>query len=206
MQSENAIGKDSIGIGANGQKSQFSEMYFLNELLQNPETRERALFNWEDRGRIAGRASNNMVVATLNTLPSVNKQILKELENQAKHLSPDISTDDASSQFISAATDNAKELILKKINAGGQFAKCYLFLVTMGYSYEDIVAFMTSPLVEFINNATQENIYTGTNLSVQSLCNMFIKKMLLVEQEKIQQNRLIPIHQQSMYISRLKKC
>lgn len=176
MQSENAIGKDSIGIGANGQKSQFSEMYFLNELLQNPETRERALFNWKDRRRIAGRASNNMVVATLNTLPSVNKQILKELENQAKHLSPDISTDDASSQFISAATDNAKELILKKINAGGQFAKCYLFLVTMGYSYKDIVAFMTSPLVEFINNATQENIYTGTNLSVQSLCNMFVKK------------------------------
>lgn len=187
MQSENGIGKNSIGIGANGQKSSFSWMYYLNEMLKDPtnsENLKKALFNWHDQGRIIGRAQYekthnkaDLKDSSITTIPSVNKDIKERLRKDARafYLDPEIATDDATSQFISAATDNAKELILKKINAGGEFAKCYLFLVTMGYSYTDIVAFMTSPLIELMNNVTGANMYLDQFISLSSLIDLAVK-------------------------------
>jgi hypothetical protein len=51
------------------------------------------------------------------------------------------------SQLLSAATDNAKELILKKINCSSNMAKNYVYLLLMGFDIKDIVSFMTSPAV-----------------------------------------------------------
>jgi len=68
--------------------------------------------------------------------------------------------------MISAATDNAKELILAKINAGSKLAKCYLFLMTMGYDINDIVKFMTSNAVSWIDALSDPNIFLGQDLRV----------------------------------------
>jgi hypothetical protein len=56
---------------------------------------------------------------------------------------------------------NAKELILAKVNAGNKLAKMYLFMVTLGFDIKDIVKFMTSPIVSFIDTITEQNIFTG---------------------------------------------
>lgn len=63
---------------------------------------------------------------------------------------------------------NAKELILAKVNAGTKLAKIYLFLVTLGYDINDIVAFMTSPAVNFIDIMTEPNIFTDQTMSVDT--------------------------------------
>jgi hypothetical protein len=55
------------------------------------------------------------------------------------------------SQLLSAATDNAKELILAKINSGTNFARMYVYAIMTGFNIDDIVAFMTSPVAEFID-------------------------------------------------------
>ena len=58
---------------------------------------------------------------------------------------------------------NAKELILAKINAGTNFAKMYVYLMCTGYDVDDIAAFMTSPIGEFIDNRASANFFTGGN-------------------------------------------
>lgn len=49
------------------------------------------------------------------------------------------------SGLISAATDNAKELILAKINATSKFADIYTYRLSIGDSFEEIAKFMMSP-------------------------------------------------------------
>jgi hypothetical protein len=57
--------------------------------------------------------------------------------------------------MISAATDNAKELILDRINANTDLSKIYMYLITLGFDVKDIVSFMTSPVIDLIaRNAT----------------------------------------------------
>lgn len=50
-------------------------------------------------------------------------------------------------QFVNAATDNAKELILAIINAGTNTLNTWLSLVRMGVPYEAIGFFMTQPII-----------------------------------------------------------
>jgi len=52
--------------------------------------------------------------------------------------------------MISAATDNAKELILDRINANTDLSKMYMYLITLGFDVKDIVSFMTSPIINLI--------------------------------------------------------
>lgn len=63
------------------------------------------------------------------------------------------------SALLSAATDNAKELILSKINAGPMFAGMYLHLIMLNFNFDDIAAFMTSPTVQTIADLCKSNIF-----------------------------------------------
>ena len=65
---------------------------------------------------------------------------------------------------ISAATDNAKELILAKINAGSNFARMYVYLIMTGYNFDDIVSFMISPASEFIDSMSNSNMFQDSDL------------------------------------------
>ena len=173
MQSENLVGKKVIGIGANGSKVQNLFNYFQNEMLRGDQTKQnRAKFNIQFN-RILGRAYGNPKVADLNLTPGAN---IPNNVGNVKVLDPEITTDNASSQFISAATDNAKLLILSKINAGDKLAKCYVYLINLGFDYSDIVGFMTSPIVSFIDSITNSNIYCG-NAGVQGVVNFALKNI-----------------------------
>ena len=77
-----------------------------------------------------------------------------------------ITTDLMASQVLSAATDNAKELILQQINSGADMAKCYLYLITLGFDVRDIVAFMTSDVAMFVSKMTSSDIYNWSHLSI----------------------------------------
>ena len=68
------------------------------------------------------------------------------------------------SQLLSAATDNAKELILAKINSGNNFARMYVYLIMTGYNFDDIVSFMISPVSEFIDSMSNANMFSESEL------------------------------------------
>lgn len=54
------------------------------------------------------------------------------------------------SGLISAATDNAKELILSKINATTKFADIYTYLLSTGESFKNIASFMVSDVFNVV--------------------------------------------------------
>ena len=54
---------------------------------------------------------------------------------------------------------NAKELILAKINAGTNLARCYLHLIMMGFNMNDIVSFMVSDAVSLVNDISSANMF-----------------------------------------------
>jgi len=125
--------------------------------------------------RIAGRSKEvnkipQMRQVTTTTLPDVNTERLTDLNLinyiESGKIKSGIPIDILISQMISAATDNAKELILAKINAGSKLARCYLFLMTLGYDINDIVKFMTSDVVSWIDSLSDPNIFLDQDLRV----------------------------------------
>lgn len=81
-----------------------------------------------------------------------------DLRNLHKTISTCPPVDLLISQILSAATDNAKELILAKINCGDNLAKCHLYLTMLGFDIKDTVSFMTSPCVSLINDLSEANM------------------------------------------------
>jgi hypothetical protein len=65
---------------------------------------------------------------------------------------------------LSAATDNAKELILGRINAGTNFAKMYLYGIIMGFDINDLISFMTSPVALFIDSFASPNMFQADSM------------------------------------------
>lgn len=139
----------------------------LKDLEPYIERVKSSLFSFKTT-RLQGRNSGNIQPQEVNTLPDVNFEgVNPELMAQyGIKMSGDITVDLMISQILSAATDNAKELILAKVNAGNKLAKMYLFLVTLGFNINDIVKFMTSPVVSFIDAVTEANIFTGQDTSI----------------------------------------
>jgi len=66
------------------------------------------------------------------------------------------------SGIISAATDNAKELILAKINATPELVDIYTYLTAIGTPFQTIANFMTSKEIQFVNSIGQSNIFESS--------------------------------------------
>ena len=62
------------------------------------------------------------------------------------------------SEFITISTDNAKMLVLAKINAGTAFADIYTYLLSVGESFETIADFMTSPIFYIVADYIDSNV------------------------------------------------
>ena len=163
MQNQNMTGKAVTGIAANGQKALFMWRTATLEALNKGET-DMVTFNIELSG-IQGRNNDEYNTVLIQTLPDLNSDS-KFYKEALKKLYPKISSDNIGSQYISAATDNAKELILACINAGNKMAKCHLYLMSLGFDVEDIVKFMTSPAVSFIDKITEKNIFISLDQDI----------------------------------------
>lgn len=171
MQYSNMTGKNVIGIAANGEKSSFMWHYYLNDLIRhgNAEKRKYGHFQFTT-SRIIGRAKGNIQPGTITGLPDLNMDgVDPNIQAEfGSRITGNLYVDLMISQVLSAATDNAKELILAKVNAGNKLAKMYLFLITVGMNIDDIVTFMTSPVASFIDSITEENIFGGTTVDINT--------------------------------------
>lgn len=190
MQFQNMAGKQVTGIAANAQKALFMWRTATLEALNKYERKEiddaelsMVIFNVSLEG-IKGRNSweenvkkfkehkikrvEPLKEVTITCLPNLrtNVDFYKEALKNGNILFPKISSDNIGSQYISAATDNAKELILAAINAGNKMAKCHLYLMSLGFDVVDIVRFMTSDAVSFIDSITDKNIFINFNLDI----------------------------------------
>lgn len=176
MQYQNMTGKQVTGIAANGQKAQFMWRFETIESIKNGNKDYVTFditFDRIARENIEGEDGKIISVPVskrIQVLPNINLDEIADKLKLISRIAPDIIT----SQYISAATDNAKELILAVINSGNKMAKCHLYLATLGFDVKDIVKFMTSPAVSFIEDLSNENIFTGHKSSVENVIE-FIK-------------------------------
>lgn len=190
MQYQNLVGKDVISVAANGEKVWFNTFYYWTKVLKTGDSDKIHRLKFEHTySRIQGRAKGELADKTVKCIPDLNKYD-KEIRQALLH-EFNISTDSMEyayvdqliSQLLSAATDNAKELILAKINAGTNFARMYIYGMMVGLNINDLVAFMTSPFAELIDSFANPNFFQNESGSAPSAINMVqgivgVKRML----------------------------
>jgi hypothetical protein len=166
MQYASMVGKKVIGIAATGEKASFMWHYWLNDIIREDidTYKEYGKFS-HSLSRLYGRSLNDPQNKSINCLPDVNLEGVN-LEG-VERLIGRLPVDGMISQTLSAATDNVKELILDKINAGSKLAKCHLYLITLGYDINDIVNFMANDVINFIDLLTESNIYEDVNITME---------------------------------------
>lgn len=76
---------------------------------------------------------------------------------------------DLISQLLNAATDNAKELILNKINAGMNLAGVHGYLMIMGFPLDQIVDLMTSPVVRLVDRLSKSDMFSDIGVKSNSV-------------------------------------
>lgn len=176
MQIQNLMGKDVIGISANGDKFWFNAYHWWTKVLKTASdedlrhlrfsqtfTRIQNRSRIQDDGKIAFDGEPTEI--TVNHLPDLDildSNLVQKLKNEFNLQDDQLVyhyIDQKLSELITCATDNAKELVLAKINAGTSYANMYIYLITMGFNVNDIVAFMTSPVAEFIDTHATPNFF-----------------------------------------------
>lgn len=64
--------------------------------------------------------------------------------------------------MLNISTDNAKELVLEKINAAGGMASVYIYLLNTGVPFGTITKFMTTKIISLINRKSQRSAVNET--------------------------------------------
>jgi hypothetical protein len=70
------------------------------------------------------------------------------------------------SELVTISTDNAKELILEKINASPALIGVYSYLTSIGLPLDVIADYMISKEVNTIASLAESNVFTGDNMNV----------------------------------------
>lgn len=121
-----------------------------------------------NRGSTMIDEDHDLVTETLTYIFNQNKTMIPPPSDADKRVEiidvRDI--DDASlviSEVLSAATDNAKELILDKINAGPELAGVYMYMIMQGVPFQDIARIMISPVVNKVVAKSKQNWFDKAN-------------------------------------------
>ena len=98
------------------------------------------------------------------------------------------------SSLLSAATDNAKELILSKINATSKFVDIYTYLFTLGNDFNTIANIMKSPIFNEVVKLTETNIFDSTTSQndLQKALDFYIDLIPINEVDRDVWRHLVP--------------
>jgi hypothetical protein len=165
-----SIGKDDVGITANGMKglmalTTYYNNFFLNtwgnrELSDTELRRSNKLFKRDITFKDDFGNDVKLLIGSITDVLINRKQeaALKRVlgEEYSKVFTNGAVT---MSSFVSAATDNAKELIMSKVNASTKLAGMHAYMVVMGFTLDQITEFMTSKVASKIILESTDNIY-----------------------------------------------
>lgn len=183
--SENMVGKDGIAICATGLKSFFAITEMHQEILNRKpvdksirdsyeinkkiiEDKNKLLFEVPFRGKIYKGLANGFSLAYKSpyehNLTPDEKQILDEMYSQQvqDYLLDQFWASDAANEMsalLGLSTDNAKELVLAKINAGTSSIGMYLYGISIGIPFDQLFQVMTSPLAFRLTELTKGDFF-----------------------------------------------
>ncbi len=162
------IGKMGIAIAVNGNKGKFSlnSYYnnFYNSDISKIKEEDLPLMNevFVKKLFVNGKyyticsiadtsVSDNMLLRLKNAYGLDETPVAFRKGNAAKMLS----------EFISVATNNAKLLVMPKINATAELSCMHIYMMALGFNAKDIAKFMNSPCMEYVLSH-KDNIYAST--------------------------------------------
>lgn len=178
MQVQNMVGRDVIGISAVGLKVFFATSYFINQRINdlinavkygNLDSIEEILNDIRFKDTLDegwATLANVNFEPLIETLKNSQRILLSDgsyLDNVIDELnikSQIIDGAESLSQLISAATDNAKELILAKINATVDFADAWSHLISTGHTIKEIGDLMMNPLFGVVSKYTKTDLFS----------------------------------------------
>lgn len=196
----NADGKSVIGITATGLKIYGAlTMYYFKKIMSGDFShmnfKQPLVTKYSEDGINITVNGVSVALASLNVeslSPEFLEQYIKYKLEQSNELSSEYNEEEIRflmetlnlqeraslvlSALLSAATDNAKELVLTKINAGPDMASLYIYSIFTGNDFEEFANLMVSPEADFlaemwkpmILDELRDNRTPGTNLSTES--------------------------------------
>lgn len=188
MFEENMEGKDVIAIAATAEKIFFALTQYYNQGVRSNDEEWKKCMDFFRQFKLNNKVPTNVFnLANVNTNDIQFTQRVKEImQNQNlpiesvkngefEKLTPDQSL--VISCLLSAATDNAKELILSKINCNTKLAGVYTYLIMLGIDFQDITKFMTSAPIQMISNLLKNNIFNPyrESLNVKNAIKMVLE-------------------------------
>lgn len=151
---ENMAGKEVIGITAAGMKIFFALTQYYNTTLRSndPLKQSLLLFNKTIAGQNVQLLANSYT-SNLSTIadPRVLEAISTVVQDKDAAL--------ILSALLSCATDNAKELILSKINAGADMVSLYIYGIAIGIDFNKIADIMMSRTAKIISKIKSGNVF-----------------------------------------------
>lgn len=150
---ENMVGKDGIAICATGLKSFFA-LTELYQLMLKDGKADNLLFDV----KIAGKHYNGLANGFIKDYVNIHNTKLQD------YLFEQLWESDAAnnmSAFLGLSTDNAKELILAKVNAGTATMGLYLYGLSIGVPIDELYRILTSPLAFRITELTKGDLFNG---------------------------------------------
>lgn len=168
--SENMVGKDGIAICATGLKSFFALTQLYQTILNEGSLKEKdnLLFDVSFGGKtykgLANGFSKNFISSYERELSYEEQQYINNNYSQEvqNYLNEQLHAFDAAgdlSALLGLSTDNAKELILSKINAGLSSIGMYIYGLSIGIPFDQLYQTMTTPLAFRLVELTKGNIF-----------------------------------------------
>ena len=171
----NSIGKDTVGVMANGLKTFFAlTQYFNNYYKSTNDIKQTDNAYFEKVLNIGGsekhvstigdirltRGQADIMNKYINDVAGTNNQYIYFNNN-------DLSI--SLSALTSLAVDNAKELALAKLNAGLELASMHIYLTILGFTPKMVAEYMTGTAVTNLVNSLKYNFFTDIKTSVDDL-------------------------------------
>ena len=200
LQVENSIGKTTIGVSATGTKSYLSLSQYYNNtfnhiydliaegdydqalkilktLLIHDGTDRRGVIHFDRARTLSGVNLKRFTEEFIQKIPNETlKNYLASLKARPYYEPRAILR---MGELLNAATDNAKHLYLKKINADADWTDVYIYGLTAGWSLDDIYNLMQNPEINVFIESYGSNIFSDKSQSfdkVKAFMNHFIEK------------------------------
>lgn len=168
----NMVGKEVIGITASTGLKSFSALSqafsAIMESGKAPSTKSYSTYKLDvNNNLIESKGGGFHGLNYINNLPAYREYLTAEFSLKDYEIDTIVERMKRSgrvalnfSALLSAATDNAKELILSRINAGPDTVAFYLAAEIMGMDVPTTAAIMTSETTEAIINLTTRDVYS----------------------------------------------
>ena len=149
-------GKENTGIVASAMKNFEACSQYYYKILKSgtKEQQERLLMNVE----IFGREIRMLANAYSPNPDSLEEKVVQALQS----VNNDVDAFLLFSAFLSLSTDNAKDPVLSKINAGPNMMGLYTAGLMLGFDVETLVDIMTSPVAWEIASLMNSNVFNDT--------------------------------------------